>query len=291
MITLDFRTIARALGGEVVGRQVLAPGPGHSRADRSMVVLLSPSAPEGFIVFSYAGDDWKACRDYARERLGPLCRSDPRSRLEARKRLLEPRHDDDDCQHGAASALALWHQGSDPRGTPAERYLASRCLDLGDDLAGEVLRWHPRIGAMIALFRDVVTDDPRAVSRIYLDRDGRKMRRAFLGPVGGAAIKLDVDEVVLGGLHIGEGVETCLAAQQLGLRPTWALGSAGAIAAFPVPNGIETLTIIVDHDETGTGEKAARACEVRWLGAGKEVVLLRSDALGDFNDVLKAVAS
>ena len=55
-----------------------------------------------------------------------------------------------------------------------------------------------------------------------------------MGPVGGAAIKLDADEDVLGGLHIGEGIETCMAARMLGLRPAWALGSAGEIAKFPV---------------------------------------------------------
>ena len=56
----------------------------------------------------------------------------------------------------------------------------------------------------------------------------------MLGRAKGAAIKLDPDDDVTLGLHIGEGIETCLAARQLGYRPVWALGSAGAIAAFPV---------------------------------------------------------
>ena len=34
----------------------------------------------------------------------------------------------------------------------------------------------------------------------------------FKGPVGGAAIKLDAAENVLNGLHVREGVETCVAA-------------------------------------------------------------------------------
>jgi hypothetical protein len=61
---------AKALGGEVTGQQVLCPGPGHSRKDRSLAVRFDPTAPEGFIVFSHADDDPITCRDYVRERLG-----------------------------------------------------------------------------------------------------------------------------------------------------------------------------------------------------------------------------
>ena len=66
---LGLREIARALGGEVVGANVLAPGPGHSRRDRSLSVTLSASAPDSFLVFSYAGDEWRDCRDYVAKRL------------------------------------------------------------------------------------------------------------------------------------------------------------------------------------------------------------------------------
>jgi hypothetical protein len=44
-----------------------------------------------------------------------------------------------------ADALSLWGEGRSPRGTAAEVYLRSRKLVLGDDLAGHVLRWHPRL--------------------------------------------------------------------------------------------------------------------------------------------------
>jgi putative DNA primase/helicase len=67
---LSLRAIARLLGGEVSGGQVLAHGPGHSPKDRSLCVRLSARAPDGFIVHSYAGHDFQACRDYVPERLG-----------------------------------------------------------------------------------------------------------------------------------------------------------------------------------------------------------------------------
>ena len=45
------------LGGEVRGNHVYAPGPGHSANDRSLSVLLDASAPDGFVIHSFAGDD------------------------------------------------------------------------------------------------------------------------------------------------------------------------------------------------------------------------------------------
>jgi hypothetical protein len=67
---LDLRTIAHALGGEISGRQVLAPGPGHSKADRSLAVKLAPGTPDGFVVYSHSNDDHLAAKDYVRSRLG-----------------------------------------------------------------------------------------------------------------------------------------------------------------------------------------------------------------------------
>jgi hypothetical protein len=37
---LDPRTVARALGGDVSGCNILAPGAGHSPADRSLSIFL-----------------------------------------------------------------------------------------------------------------------------------------------------------------------------------------------------------------------------------------------------------
>lgn len=66
----DLREIARALGGEVRGNQVLAPGPGHSSKDRSLSIMLDPNAPDGFLTNSFAGDDPIICRDYFRAKCG-----------------------------------------------------------------------------------------------------------------------------------------------------------------------------------------------------------------------------
>ncbi|MGY8663133.1 hypothetical protein Q3C01_12285 [Bradyrhizobium sp. UFLA05-109] len=62
--------IAELLGGDVQGAEVLCPGPGHSAGDRSLSVKPDPADREGFVTHSFAGDDWKDCRDYVRNKLG-----------------------------------------------------------------------------------------------------------------------------------------------------------------------------------------------------------------------------
>jgi len=63
----------------------------------------------------------------------------------------------------------------------------------------------------------------------------------------------------------------------LGFVPMWVVGSAGAIASFPVLSGIECLTILTDNDKphptTGKtpGQTAALECSKRWTDAGCEV--------------------
>lgn len=67
---IDAREIARAIGGEVSGANVLAPGPGHSPRDRSLSIRVDRNAPDGFVCHSFAGDDPMVCRDYIAERIG-----------------------------------------------------------------------------------------------------------------------------------------------------------------------------------------------------------------------------
>ena len=181
----------------------------------------------------------------------------------------------------------IWREAVDPRGTDAERHLnCERKLDLPADLAGEVLRWHVRTRAMLALFRNILTGEPQAISRIFIDRDARKIGRKFLGPTLGAAVMLNSFDEVLEGLHVGEGVETCMTARQLGLRPTWALGSAGAIETFPILGGVECLTIIAEHCDRNA--RAIEACGTRWHAARREVLIDYPMIGKDLNDALRS---
>jgi hypothetical protein len=70
MIGMSPQEIARILGGDAHGNSIRCPGPGHSPADRSMSITLASSAPQGFLVHSFAGDDGIACKAYVRDKLG-----------------------------------------------------------------------------------------------------------------------------------------------------------------------------------------------------------------------------
>jgi hypothetical protein len=100
-----------------------------------------------------------------------------------------------------------------------------------------------------------------------------------------AAVKLD--QIIGDELVIGEGIETCMAARQLGLSgAVWALGSVGAITFFPVLPGVRLITVLAEAGEAS--EKAIRTCRMRWSRAGRRTRTARSTIGSDFNDALMA---
>jgi putative DNA primase/helicase len=116
----------------------------------------------------------------------------------------------------------------------------------------------------------------------------------MLGRAKGAAIKLDSDEEVTMSLHVGEGIETTLTGRQAGFCPVWALGSADAIASFPVLVGLEALTIFAEREDDG-GRNAANAraierCGQRYLAAGIDIIVI-DPSRGDLNDLVDRRAS
>ena len=88
----------------------------------------------------------------------------------------------------------------------------------------------------------------------------------MLGTVAGSAVKLDL---VGDRLAVGEGVETCMAARQLGLRPVWALGTAGGIEKLPLIDGVDELTILGENDNGANRNATAAPIATRRKSAGK----------------------
>jgi hypothetical protein len=164
------------------------------------------------------------------------------------------------------------------------------------DHVPSVLRYHPqcpwwgkRQPCILARFTDALTGEPRGIWRRSADGLNKPMS---LGPTGGCVIRLYPK--VGKRLVIGEGVETVLAAatrithRGKPLRPAWATGCAGNMRRFPVLEGVEQLIILVDNDESGTGQKAAEECAHRWRDTGREVIRLIPRTPGtDFNDLVR----
>jgi hypothetical protein len=126
---LDPGALARALGGSVSGHNVIVTGPGHSRADRSLSLKIDPTAPDGFVVHSFAGDPAIVYRDYLRAALalGPR----ERRRRQASRWKSRPGNilRDDLSADRSSFALRLWHQAQsavEPRPPPGPKGEARR---------------------------------------------------------------------------------------------------------------------------------------------------------------------
>jgi putative DNA primase/helicase len=310
------RAAARALGGEVTGGQVLAPGPGHSAADRSLSVRLLATASNGFLTHSFAGDDWIACRKHVSARLGmgnglgdceqlaPIQRSAAEEEDEARRAASIRQQ----IETIVGELVPL-------SGTPGEQYLREkRRIDtdaIADILARiDAIGWHPaayfnqpdpskphhefhgrRPGCIAGRMSDPITGVyTGAISRSYLDLDLNKIGKAKTlktddMPKGGV-VRMSRDDETLAGLHLVEGLESGLALMAEGFRPCWSTGSAWVMAEFPILAGIEALTVFADNDKNGAGLRSARAVEARWVGAGREARVIIRDKLGDINDAI-----
>lgn len=304
-MTATLSEIATALRGKICGGRVLAPGPGHSPRDRSLAVRLSDAAPDGFVVHSYCGDDWRTCRDHVADALGlPADRwrnSTPPDPVEIERRKEARRKAEEDERREAARlqarARAIWDRAGNSRGTIAEAYLNSRGLELPDDIAGTVLRFHPAcpwetgtVPAMVAAIRCIEAGNVVGVHRTALDEDGRKLGRMIYGTARGGAVMLDARESVRGDLTAGEGIETAMTARQIGLAPVWSLLSTSNITTLPLIPNVSRLAILAERD-TAPNRPSATAFEAvarRWHAAGRTVERLwPPEGCGDLNDSIR----
>ncbi|MES0171282.1 toprim domain-containing protein [Mesorhizobium sp. M0006] len=267
-----------------------------------MSVMLDSDAADGFRINSFAGDDWRICRDHVRQMLGipDSGHHRPNAQLSRLGWATIPASDNSHVD----IAHRLWRAAMPIGGTLAAVYLLDRGLGLsGEVLNGHALRFHGacpfrlqntttvRLPSMLAAMVDIPTNEFCGVHRTALKPDGRGKAevpglgnpKKMLGRAAGACVKLSADENVSIGLHVSEGIETALACMAMGFRPMWVALSAGGIAKFPVLAGVEALTVFTDHDASGIA--AAAECASRWDGAGKDVTRIIPALKGtDFAD-------
>jgi Toprim domain len=205
-----------------------------------------------------------------------------------------------DKQERSRRALALWSDAQPFQGSPAETYLRTT-RGIGDWLdqfpTADTFRFHPDcpfekqcLPCMIALVRDIRSNAPVAIHRTALTTENppQRISRLSLGPIGGGAIKISPHADVSHGLMIGEGVETVLSAsRQFQFRPIWSVIDKNGVAKFPILPGIECITIAVDNDQSGDGQRAAGECVKRLVRAGVECIEIKPNLHKDMNDLLR----
>ena len=296
-------SLKAALGGDLCGRTLTCPTIGHSRTDRGTSYTEKFGAPGNLLAYVHNGSeaDHIAAKDRALEILGERQDFASHNRgpdpIEAMQQRVRRRQADEaeraEALRKKQRALRLWSEARDPRGTPVETYLRGRGLDLPDDVAGSVLRWHPdgpwgldRSPMMVAAMCDVLTGEVRAVHRTALTPEGVKIDRKMLAPTAGTAIMLApaTDTLV-----VGEGIETVLSAMQIGYGPGgWAMGSAGAIGRLTVLDGVQRLVLLEERDRTSAN--AVSDAGHRWTRAGRAVSVVLPTTGKDLNDSLRGIA-
>lgn len=217
-----------------------------------------------------------------------------------RRREEAARREDEEKRQRSRAGLRIWEDRQPFASSPAQAYLRDgRCigewLDAFDLEAS--LGFHPscpfeggRLPCMLALVRSITTDEPQGVHRtaLRLGPQPERLGRLSLGIMAGGAVKLSADADVTGGLLIGEGIETVLSASRhLQFRPGWSVLSRSGIAKFPVLSGIDCVTIAVDNDDSGDGQRSAMELVGRLVAAGVEAITTPPNRCKDFNDILR----
>lgn len=207
----------------------------------------------------------------------------------------------------------------EPGGRPVKTYLESRGIGRALGCEAGALRAHRSLEywdgsrllgefpAMVALLHGG-NDRPVTLHVTYLRANGLGKaavpcpRKVLSVPVRGATrggtIRLYAPEK--GVLGIAEGIESALSLRELHGFPVWAAYCAGNLEHVRLPPKLRELHIGVDVDESGAGERAARALAMRvqrpprrarhapWQVPGLKVTLWypEIDGPGDLNDEL-----
>lgn len=285
-MTHDLRRAAALLGGEVTGGQIVCPGPGHGPRDRSLAVRFMPDGD--FTTHSFAGDDWRACRDYVRALLGLGDREPNREPRPSGRTRTMPKPDDGDR---IALARYLWKRRQPIAGTPAVNYLLSRGYNGIIPATIAYLPPSPKYPepAMLAAFG--ITSEPEpgalaiadnAVRAVHLTRllpDGSDRERGpdskiTVASPGGAPILLAPMNDALS-LAICEGIEDALSVHSALSIGAWAAGSASFMPSLAeaVPSYTDSVSIFAHADQAG--ERGAAELAVRLAARGLHVEIIR----------------
>ncbi len=195
-----------------------------------------------------------------------------------------------------AEAVAIWRSAVPITGTPAEAYLRGRGLHLiiPESIKFSRLRYgkrgdlHPVLVALLAGADNKVA----GIQRTYLKPDGSGKAdvptpKLSLGRIRGAAIRLApgaCELVVTGGLEDG------LTLQQELARAVWAATGEGNMASMVLPEGVRSVFIGADADDSGE-DHARRAAEAFSLQGRTTRILRPYSPFKDFNAELMGASA
>ena len=283
--------IAQALGARKVGATWMARCPAHDDREPSLSI---DEGPDGkVLVRCHTGCKQHAVISALRARgLWRGRRSWSASRGTDTGEKADPACVD---RGRTETALGVWRASQPAKGTLVETYLRSRGITLAVPVS---IRFHPGLKhpsggiwpSMVALVTRGRDCKPIAIHRTFLARDGSakapvKPAKMMLGLCRGGVVRLAEPQGVL---MVGEGIETCLAAQQATGHAGWAALSTSGLRTLELPADVREVIVLADGDYPG--EAAAKSCAWRWKHEGRRVRLARAPRGFDFNDVLQGRA-
>lgn len=189
----------------------------------------------------------------------------------------------------------LWGQSHPAQGTLAETYLRSRGIlcPIPSTIRFLPSHKHSDTGLFLPVMLSAVTMWPSrdiiGLHRTFLKADGSgkaavTSNKKMIGCVAGGAVRLASSAEVMA---VGEGVETCLAAQQASNIPTWAALSTSGLMNLVLPALPLAREIIIAADNDEAGKTAAQKAAERWTAEGRRVRIATPSHAKDFNDLLR----
>ena len=197
-----------------------------------------------------------------------------------------------DDRHRIEEARTIWRNAVPAAGTPAESYLRARGLHLPIPASirfarlpyGKRGREYPCLIAAVGSVDNKLV----GIQRTFLNDAGTgkaavPKAKLSLGRVSGGAIRC---APCAAALVVCEGLEDGLTLMQEMGRAVWVAAGASMLPNMLFPDGVRSVVIGADGDETG--EAAARKAADAFTGRGHQVRTIRPlDGFKDFNAELQ----
>ncbi len=293
---MTLRAIVAACGGELYagGRRANIPAPGHSRADRSVSLLLTQGR---VLIHCFGSATWQEVFQALRARGLVDAAGAPTCRTASAVSIVES----PSARVRRAAAEALWTAGRTvSAGTPAAAY--GRRRGVARPMATiAALRSHCAVP--LSVYRPTAMTQPAllaavfdaaaaltAVEITYLEPSGRRASRLRIPrkTVGvlppGSAVRLDPAATEL---LVAEGVFTALSAGERFGLPAWALLSTSNLRRWTPPPKVRSVLIAADRGRDGEASAAVLAASLARLGV-RTAIRLPPTGYGDWNDWAQA---